>query len=49
MVPETIGKFGPDMTWKRALKSGARRCQASAADLKFLHHLPQARPGTSNR
>jgi hypothetical protein len=20
MVPETIGKFGPDMTWKRALK-----------------------------
>src|SRR5262245_24947711 len=22
---------------------------ASAADLKFLHHLPQTRPGTSNR
>jgi hypothetical protein len=22
---------------------------ASAADLKFLHHLPQARSGTSNR
>jgi hypothetical protein len=22
---------------------------ASDADLKFLHHLPQSRPGTSNR
>jgi hypothetical protein len=22
---------------------------ASAADLKFLHRLPQSRPGTSNR
>jgi len=21
----------------------------SAADLKFLHHMPQTRPGTSNR
>jgi hypothetical protein len=25
------------------------RRPASAADLKFLHHLPQSRPGTSNR
>jgi hypothetical protein len=27
----------------------AERNQASAADLKFLHHLPQTRLGTSNR
>jgi hypothetical protein len=25
------------------------RAAASAADLKFLHRLPQSRPGTSNR
>jgi hypothetical protein len=28
-------------------KAAGRR--PSAADLKFLHHLPQARSGTSNR
>src|SRR5262245_58264716 len=30
------------------LQAAYARCR-SAADLKFLHHLPQTRPGTSNR
>jgi hypothetical protein len=36
----------------RLARAGAgdpRRNVDSAADLKFLHHLPRFRPGTSNR
>src|SRR5438046_10494335 len=29
--------------------TSAMTCRRSAADLKFLHHLQQARSGTSNR
>jgi hypothetical protein len=28
---------------------GQKSSVSSAADLKFLHHLPQSRSGTSNR
>jgi hypothetical protein len=31
------------------LQTAAVRFATRAADLKFLHRLPQSRPGTSNR
>jgi hypothetical protein len=39
---------GPEcQTFGRAARNEMRG--TSAADLKFLHHLPQTRSGTSNR
>jgi hypothetical protein len=40
--------FETDMEMAARVSQGTV-CGAGAADLKFLHHLPQTRTGTSNR